>query len=675
METEVEEFESNDAQINAEINPVDNEIEGMSPMSTNETIEINIEPFIGMVFESETEAYQLYNEYSKQMGFGIRKKLCRRSKVNNVVIAGWYVCSRQGVHVRREKTANPRLVMRVGCPALLKVKRVASDKWKVTDFVKEHNHELDQENARLFWSHRKKAHASKTNLFDIVSRNVGLREVVDVVDKREPKFLSAADTHLLHLHFMRMRSKHHAFSYAMHLDSEQRVRSAFWADAASKVAYTCFGDVVTLDTSYLVNRYKVPLVSFVGANRHGQMILLGCALLADDTSESYEWLFRTWLETMSGQPPNAVITERNKSIAMAVKEVFPETFHRFCLGHVLSSISEKLGYVCRDQEKFMKKLNKCAYDSITKDEFETRWWKLINCFGLSNDKWLQELYDDRPQWAIPYLKQNFFGGMSISQGGETLSSIFDKYIGRSTNLKEFMEKYEITLKSSFEEEDQEDIRSVYLMSEERTNPSPFELQMSKVYTRTIFEKFQAEVLGISSLSASKVEVNGENVKYLVKAYEVQEDDQSRKVKEREYNVVWNPQVRKIDCICHLFEFKGYLCRHALAVLLASGVLEIPSHYIMKRWKKDVKTLHVLNMGFNGDHDISDSIAQRFNDICVRCIKLAQEASLSEKSYHVALYALQEALQKVVYENDYPKKVGQQYNSRSTGCHKVSGGTQ
>lgn len=45
---------------------------------------------------------------------------------------------------------------------------------------------------------------------------------------------------------------------------------------------------------------------------------------------------------------------------------------------------------------------------------------------------------------------------------------------------------------------------------------------------------------------------------------------------------------EVYCICSLFNFKGYLCRHAFNVLNYNGVEDIPSQYILPRWDKDYK---------------------------------------------------------------------------------------
>ncbi|XP_038990340.1 protein FAR1-RELATED SEQUENCE 4-like [Phoenix dactylifera] len=625
------------------------------------------EPSIGMVFQSAVAAYRLYNEYAKHMGFGVRKKLCRRSKTNNEMIAAWYVCTKEGKSAANEKAECSQSARRTGCRAALKVKRMANKEWKVVHFAKEHNHELDLENVCLFRSHMKNriSNRSRINMAGVGHKYAMAApgkqsggqdgECQNHMDRGQRRFFAPADAHAIHMLFIHMHSKNPAFFYAVEFDGEQHLKNVLWADAKAKVAYTHFGDVVTFDTTYLTDGYKVPFAPFVGVNHHGQSILLGCALVADQSTASFVWLFKRWLDAMSGRPPKAIISDYNKDIAAAISQVFPETRHRYCLWQILKRVPEKLGDVCEARENFLKKLNKCIYDSTTADEFERRWWKLIHRFGLVNEEWLQSLYKDRQQWVPLYLKDTFFAGMSISQRNESVSTIFHKFITRETGLKELLDKYEVALESKFEDEAQEDFWSFHSKTKERAHPSPFELQLADVYTRNMFEKFQIEVLGISSVFASKSEENGDIATYVVKAYEVQEKRKTRRLLEKEYKVVWNTMERKVCCACRLFEFKGYLCRHALAVFLALGVLEVPSFYILKRWTKDAKSRHVLDEGYTVHGDCSESVAQRFNDICVRSFKFAEEASVTKRSYDVALLSLREAFRRVTHANNSVRK--------------------
>ena len=69
------------------------------------------------------------------------------------------------------------------------------------------------------------------------------------------------------------------------------------------MAYQYFGDVVTFDTTYKRNKYDMPFAPFTGLNHHCQSILFGCALLQDETEQTFVWLFETWLQAMWGKEP------------------------------------------------------------------------------------------------------------------------------------------------------------------------------------------------------------------------------------------------------------------------------------------------------------------------------------------------------------------------------------
>ena len=77
------------------------------------------------------------------------------------------------------------------------------------------------------------------------------------------------------------------FFYAIQCDEDDRMVNFFWVDARSRLAYQNFGDVVTFDTTYKTNKYNMPFAPFTGLNHHYQSILFGCALLQDETENSF----------------------------------------------------------------------------------------------------------------------------------------------------------------------------------------------------------------------------------------------------------------------------------------------------------------------------------------------------------------------------------------------------
>ncbi|KAL2465956.1 Protein FAR1-RELATED SEQUENCE [Abeliophyllum distichum] len=78
-----------------------------------------------------------------------------------------------------------------------------------------------------------------------------------------------------------------------------------------------FGDAVTFDSTYLTNRYDMPFAPFVGVNYHGQSTLLGCGLISNEDTQTFTWLFRTWLECMEGKAPIGITTDQDRAITPA----------------------------------------------------------------------------------------------------------------------------------------------------------------------------------------------------------------------------------------------------------------------------------------------------------------------------------------------------------------------
>ncbi|KAF6139170.1 hypothetical protein GIB67_023223 [Kingdonia uniflora] len=87
-------------------------------------------------------------------------------------------------------------------------------------------------------------------------------------------------------------------------------------------------------------------------------------------------------------------------------------------------------------------------------------------------------------------------------------------------------------------------------------------------------------------------------------------------------------------------------RHALSVLNYNGVEEIPSHYILSRWRKDFKRLYVPSRGPNIS-DLNYEEDQPYDRLHKHAIQIVEEGALSLEHYKVALLALEESLTKTV----------------------------
>lgn len=612
----------------------------------------------GIEFESHEAAYSFYQEYAKSMGFTTSIKNSRRSKKSKEFIDAKFACSRYGITPESDGGNNRRSsVRKTDCKASMHVKRRPDGKWIIHEFIKEHNHELLPALAYHFRIQRNVKLAEKNNIdilhavsertkkmyVEMSRQRGGCHHVGCVQSDVNSQFetghhvsLDQGDGQLLLEYFKRVKKENPDFFYAIDLNEEQCLRNLLWIDAKSRNDYMSFNDIVSFDTFFVKYHEKLPLAPFVGVNNHCQPILLGCAFVADESKSTFVWLMRTWLRAMGRQAPKVIVTDMDKTLKAAIEEVFPNTLHCFSLWHILERIHDTLPLVIKRHENFLSKFNKCIFKSWTEEQFDMRWWKMVTRFELQDDEWIQLLYADRKKWVPTYAGSTFLAGMSAPSRAETVNSFLDKYIHRKMTLKEFLRQYGAILQDRYEEEALADFDTLHKQPALKS-PSPWEKQMSKVYTHAIFKKFQVEVLGVVGCHPKKESEDGITVTYRVQDCE----------KDENFLVTWDKIESQVVCHCHLFEYKGFLCRHALIVLQICGHSSIPSQYILKRWTKDAKSKESVAIGT--EH--VQSRVQRYNRLCKLAIELSAEGSSSAESYNIAFRTLVDALKNCVNVND------------------------
>ncbi|OMO54391.1 hypothetical protein CCACVL1_27823 [Corchorus capsularis] len=615
-------------------------------------------PAVGMEFESYEDVYYFYNCYAKEQGFGVRvsNTWYRKSKER---YRGKLSCSSAGFKKKSEAN-RPRPETRTGCPAMVKFRLMENKRWRIIEVELEHNHLISPASGKFYKSHKhlgigtKRAlqldapeEVQKVRLFRTVIVDVegnGTAEVSNGEFQNSDNQcnqlrLKEGDAQAIHNYFSHMQLVDPNFFYVVDLNEKGCLRNLFWTDARSRVAYGYFGDVVAIDTTCLTDKYEVPLVSFVGVNHHGQSVLLGCGLLAGETIESYAWLFRAWLTCMLGRPPQAIITDQCRNLQAAVVDVFPRASHCLCLSRIMQKVPEKLGGLY-EYEAIRLALNSAVYYSLRPEEFEAAWEDMVHHHGIRDHIWLQTLYEDRKRWVPVYLKEIFLAGMFPTQPNEVVGSFFDGYLDRHTSLKEFLDKYDQALQANHQLEALADIdsRNAGFMLNSRCY---FELQLAKLYTNDILRKFEREVEGMySCFSTRQINIEGHIITYMVR--EQIEVEGNRET--RDFEVFYNATEMEVLCICGLFNFRGYLCRHALSVLHQNGMEEIPPQYILSRWRKDIKRSHVLNHS-SGGIDINNPV-HRYDHLYKCIMQVVEEGRKSQDHFKDTVQALDEILSKL-----------------------------
>ncbi|ESQ50111.1 hypothetical protein EUTSA_v10001905mg [Eutrema salsugineum] len=600
------------------------------------------EPCVGMEFHSEKDAKSFYDEYSRQLGF-TSKPLAKTDTARE------FGCSSSKRSKRRPAES---------CDAMVRIEMKSQDKWVVTKLVKEHTHGLSSPNTLHCLRPRRHFANSEKTIQEGVSVPSGMMYVsMDGIRvPLEPSYRGARsaskdsnrvnygpmatntkrtlgrDAHNLLEYFKRMQAENPGFFYAVQLDEDNQMTNVFWADSRSRIAYTHFGDTVTLDTRYRCNQFRVPFAPFTGVNHHGQTILFGCALILDESDASFVWLFKTFLTAMRDQSPVSLVTDQDRAIQIAVAQVFPGARHCINKWDVLREGQEKLAHVCLAYPSFQVELYNCINFTETIEEFESSWSSIIEKYDLGRHEWLSSLYNARGQWVPVYFRDSFFAAVFPSQGYP--SSFFDGYVNQQTTLPMFFRLYERAMESWFEMEIDADIDTVNTPPVLKT-PSPMENQAANLFTRKIFAKFQEELVETFAYTANRIDDDGTNSTFRVAKFE--NDNKA-------YLVTFCYPEMRANCSCQMFEHSGILCRHVLTVFTVTNILTLPPQYILRRWTRNAKS--VVGLDEHVSENGHDSLIHRYNHLCREAIKYAEEGAITTETYSIALGALGEGGKKV-----------------------------
>ncbi|XP_026663036.2 protein FAR1-RELATED SEQUENCE 5-like isoform X2 [Phoenix dactylifera] len=555
-------------------------------------------PKVGMEFESEVDAYQFYDNYAKRIGFSIRKnRLNRRS--SGVISLRVYVCHKEGFRGNKKEeweVKNPKLYERTGCLAALTLKITKNGKYRVTDFEARHNHPLVIPNKAhmIKWRRISKDRgvvAEESGMIPRVADEVmnghagGHQHLIhpsqaykNYLQSNRASAVVLGDAGALLQYVQERQIDDPSFFYAVQLDKEDRVANIFWADGLSIIDYDYFGDAVCFDTTYRSNNYGRPFAQFIGVNHHMQMVFFGAALLYNETTESFKWLFETFKAAMSGKQP-------------------------------------------KGSKTFALDFSKCIYEIEEEEEFQSSWKEMLETYDLKDNQWLAKLYEDREKWALPYSRHIFCADMKSTLRNEGLSAELKQWLCPELDLLQFLNHYEKAIDGRRHAELQADFQACQISP--TIPPTRMLRQAANIYTPVVFKMFQREfemsmdclVYGggeLGPIADYKVAAEGDPTEYVVR---VDISDGT------------------IICSCKKFEFMGIQCRHVLKVLDVINIKELPQRYILKRWRKDAKagsTRDNCEFAFIGDS--TSSKAKRYSSLCRIFNKIAARAAESLEAY-------------------------------------------
>ncbi|GKC75996.1 FAR1-related sequence 5-like protein [Tanacetum coccineum] len=232
-----------------------------------------------------------------------------------------------------------------------------------------------------------------------------------------------------------------------------------------------------------------------------------------------------------------IVTDQDRAMKLAIEEVLTESKHRLCMWHIMQKIPAKICKEIYDEKDFKERFNKVVWNMFMEPmEFEEKWSKLIEDFGLQNHKWMTKI-------------------------SESENAFFKSFTNHGSTLVNFMMCFESAMERQRYRQEVLDFRTFDSAPKLHTKLK-IEIHASKVRDKRV---------------AAYKTLNKETGKEVVQEKEYV----------AEYKVLRSLEDDSMECTCRHFLRYKFLCRRVFYVLKNRDIQVIPKKYILRRWRRDI----------------------------------------------------------------------------------------
>ncbi|XP_025665221.1 protein FAR1-RELATED SEQUENCE 5-like [Arachis hypogaea] len=274
-----------------------------------------------------------------------------------------YLCNRQRFRDKKwlekvDRKREHKVVTHCGCPVEMRIKpKGDSRRWFVSHFVEEHNHELlPMKYVDYLPAHCKISNVDIAHMESMRQVGISIPKIYESIDAPAGGFnfvpFTKRDMYNEVRRQMAMQNgdvnaalrvlegaarTDEKLYWRYEVGEGQHMCDLCWSDRRSQYDYKVIGDVLPFDATYGQNKYNLPVRVFSGVNHHNQTCVFATAMVSCKSIAAYVWVLRKLLECMGDKAPTAVITNGDRSMRVAIQEVFPNVHHRLCAWHLLKN--------------------------------------------------------------------------------------------------------------------------------------------------------------------------------------------------------------------------------------------------------------------------------------------------------------------------------------------------
>ncbi|XP_022880667.1 protein FAR-RED IMPAIRED RESPONSE 1-like [Olea europaea var. sylvestris] len=303
---------------------------------------------VSMQFKDEKEVYDFYARYAYVVGFSIRKRSSTKDD-DGVLRYITFTCSREGRRSNNtSKTMKPQPTIQTGCKAKIFTSFDIHGYWKINTVHLDHNHKTSPTKSRLYRCNRELSAHVKRKLevndmariplhksFNFAVVEAGGYENMtcmendcrNCIEQVRRLRLGEGDAVAIQSYFCKMQARCPRFYFSIDLDDDSHLKNFF-----------------------------------------GQTI----DAVSNEDTDTFVWLFKTWLQCMHGQAPHEIITDQDRAMQ-----------------NIIQILPEKFGYHV-DKFSIFLAIYILVYDSQFVQEFEDGWKSMIDTYDLHNNDWFRD---------------------------------------------------------------------------------------------------------------------------------------------------------------------------------------------------------------------------------------------------------------------------------------------
>ena len=194
------------------------------------------------------------------------------------------------------------------------------------------------------------------------------------------------------------------------LDENQVVTGIWWQSPLQGELCRRYGDILINDNTYARNQNGYPLNIGIIIDGHGCSRNAWYALHAREDIAHHDWVFGCHLQS-AGSHPEALISDRHRSIIASARRILPLTPHFFCIHHLDSNVAINVRRSLGAQWSKFTQMFWQTYRAVSPEEFDRLWLILVTHFPAARQYLEDELYPCRSQWAWAYTSFQFTCGV------------------------------------------------------------------------------------------------------------------------------------------------------------------------------------------------------------------------------------------------------------------------